>query len=103
MGGLSEIHLKHFSHKRSVVYQQVRIEFLLVQNKGGIYFTDFFEGKYHLEWPTDLFWHRVKLARHQIHVASKLALNMYRQNHKHIEQSYKDFFMASEKRIVSEF
>src|SRR5215510_1062735 len=40
---LQEIQNKQFSHKRGIRYQEVMIEFLLVQNETGIYFTDFFQ------------------------------------------------------------
>jgi hypothetical protein len=91
-----EIQSKRFSHKRAILYQQVMIEFLLVQRSNGIYFTDFFSGQFHLEWPADLFWHRINISGHDLQIASKQALILYRQHHKQVEQAYLEFLIATD-------
>jgi hypothetical protein len=45
-----EIAAKRFSHKRAMLYQDVMIEFILVQGNNEGYFTDFFSGRYHLQY-----------------------------------------------------
>ena len=88
---LQEIRAKRFPHKRAILYQDVMIEFFLVQGHGGNYFTDFFSGRYRLAWPTDIFWHRAKISDHSVPIASKEALTLYRQHHKQVEKAYQDF------------
>lgn len=85
-----EIQVKRFSHKRAILYQDIMIEFLLVQGADGNYFTDFFSGRYHLAWPTDIFCYKAN-PRRNFQIASPQALAVYRQNHEHVEQGYQDF------------
>jgi hypothetical protein len=85
---LQEIPAKRFSHKRAILYQDVMIEFFLVQGADGNYFTDFFSGRYRLAWPTDIFWHSAKISDHSVPIASKQALALYRQHHKQVEKAY---------------
>jgi len=94
-GDIQEIQQKRFSHKRAVLYKQVMIEFLLVQRANDNYFTDFFSGRYHLDWPSDVFC-RVNISGLDVPIASKPALNIYRQRHKQIEQAYQEFLQVTD-------
>jgi Aminoglycoside-2''-adenylyltransferase len=94
MNDLQEIQPKRYSHKRAIMYQNVMIEFLLVQHAHETYFTDFFSGRYHLVWPTDVFFHSMNVAGANIQIASKHALTFYREHHKDIEQTYQDLLAA---------
>jgi len=94
-----EIQSKRFSHKRAILSEQVMIEFLLVQRSDGTYFTDFFSGQFHLEWPADLFWHRINISGHDLQIASKQALMLYRQHHKQVEQAYLEFLVATDNSV----
>jgi Aminoglycoside-2''-adenylyltransferase len=89
-----EIQAKHVSHKRAILFQNVMIEFLLVQHPNGFYFTDFFSGRYRLVWPPDVFLHRMNIAGGHIQIASKHALAIYREHHNHIEKAYQDWLAA---------
>ncbi len=86
-----ELPAKQFSHKRAILYQDVVIEFLLVQGVDGNYFTDFFSGRYHLVWPLDVFGHRASIPEHNIPIASLQALTIYRQQHERVEEAYRGF------------
>ena len=85
------IQAKQFSHKRALLYQDLMIEFLLVQGAAGNYFTDFFSGRYRLVWPADKFLHRANISDYNVPIASKQALMMYRQRHEQIILAYQDF------------
>ena len=89
--GFQEIQEKRFSHKRATIFQQVMIEFLLVQQDKAIHFTDFFSGRFRLEWPNDVFCQRVIIPGYNIRIASKQTLIAYRQNHKQVQQACQDF------------
>jgi hypothetical protein len=86
-----EIAAKRFSHKRAILYQDVMIEFILVQGNNEGYFTDFFSGRYHLAWPADVFCHRAGISEYNIPIASMQALSLYRQHHEPVEEAYRDF------------
>jgi hypothetical protein len=86
-----EITAKRFSHKRAMLYQDVMIEFVLVQGDDESYFTDFFSGRYRLVWPVDVFGHRASIPECNIPIASVQALTIYRQHHERIEEAYQDF------------
>lgn len=88
---IQEIQEKRFSHKRAISFQDVMIEFLLVQHDKQIYFTDFFSERYHFEWPADVFCHTVNISGYDIQIASKQALLLYRQCHKQVERAYREF------------
>jgi hypothetical protein len=90
-----EIPAKQFSHQRAILYQDVVIEFLLVQGADGKYFTDFFSGRYRLAWPADVFDHKANISGYSIQIASTQALNTYRQNHEEVETAYQNFLAAS--------
>lgn len=92
---MQELQQKRFSHKRAIIYQHVMIEFLLVQRAKGIYITDFFSGRFRLEWPADVFCHKKSISRYTIPIASKQALNIYRQRHKQIQQAYQEFLQVT--------
>ena len=92
-----EIQSKRFSHKRAILYEQVMIEFLLLQQSNGIYFTDFFSGQFYLEWPADLLWHSLYISGYDLQMVSKQALRLYRQNHQQVEQAYSAFLTTAEK------
>ena len=95
---IREIQEKRFSHKRAIVVQNVMIEFLLVQQGGETYFTDFFSGRYRLEWPADVFSHTLSPEPCDIKLASIEALSNYRQQRRQIEDAYQDFLVAPRKR-----
>lgn len=89
------IQAKQFSHKRALLYQDLMIEFLLVQGAARNYFTDFFSGRYRLVWPADKFLHRANISDYNVPIASKQALMMYRQRHQQVETAYQDFLRHS--------
>ena len=91
MDHAQEIQAKQFSHKRAILYREVMVEFLLVQRDNGIYFTDFFSGRYRLEWPTDVFCNKLRIPEYDIPIASKQALHVYRLRHRQVEQAYHEF------------
>jgi hypothetical protein len=90
-----EIQAKRFSHKRAILYRHVMIEFLLVQGNDGVFFTDFFWGRFRLEWPADVFCHKINISGHDFQVASARALSIYRQHHQQIELAYQNLPSAS--------
>jgi len=85
------IQAKRFSHKRAIIYQDIMIEFLLVQGDDGYYFTDFFSERYRFSWPADIFLHRANISDYNVPIASKQALMLYRQRHEQIALAYQDF------------
>lgn len=94
MNGVQEIPSKRFSHKRAILYEHVMIEFLLVQHAKKLYFTDFFSGRYHLEWPIDIFCSKVNVTGYEVQIASQQALNSYRQHHTQVRQAYHEFLQT---------
>ena len=92
---IQEIQAKRFSHKRAIIFQDVMIEFLLVQQGPELYFTDFFSGRYRLEWPANVFGYTLKAGGYDIQIASKQALRNYRQQHKQVELAYQDFLLTT--------
>ena len=92
---VQEIPAKRFSHKRAIIYQQVMIEFLLVQGANGNYFTDFFSGRHRLMWPADVFCCSADISDRNVQIASRQALGVYRQQHEQVELAYQNFLTTN--------
>ena len=86
-GDLFPIEAKRFSHKRALLYQQIMIEIVLLEPQTGAYVTNFFNGIYHVIWPSDTLT-SLPLQEGQIAVASHQALQLYRSHHPWISSAY---------------
>ena len=86
--GIIEIPAKRFSHKRTVMYRQVMIEFLLIERTIDGLRTNFFAGLYTLDWPYDTLRHTIAVDHRALNVASPAALQHYRQHHAEVQKAY---------------
>jgi len=84
---LLPIEAKRFSHKRAMLYQQIMIEIFLLEPQVGAYVTNFFNGTYQVNWPSDTLT-SLPLQRGQIAVASRQALQLHRHHHPCISLAY---------------
>ena len=79
-----EISKKRLSHKRAFLFRGVLIElFLVTRNAQGTYITRFYN-KVPFMWPSDLFAYRCVLPPHSIPVATKQALDRYRDSYESV-------------------
>ena len=87
VAGVTEIPQKRFSHKRAFVWQDVRVEVLLVQPAPHA-LTVLFDGRATVQWPADTF---AGGFVEGLPVASKSALKMYRHDHDQVARAYAEF------------
>jgi hypothetical protein len=86
-GDLFPIEAKRFSHKRALLYQQIMIEIVLLEHQPGENVTNFFNGNDQVIWPSDTLT-SLPLQGGQIAVASRQALQLYRNHHSSISLAY---------------
>jgi len=86
-GDLFPVEAKRFSHKRALFYQQIMIEFVLLEPQPEAYVTNFFNGQYQVFWPSDTLT-SLPLQSDQIAIASHQALQLYRDHHLWISLAY---------------
>ncbi|HET9222653.1 MAG TPA: hypothetical protein VFO07_09125 [Roseiflexaceae bacterium] len=86
--GIAEIVGKRFSHKRAIAYQQVMVEFLLLEREQEVHRSNFFSGLYTLDWPGDTLRYAITIEDRPLNVASVAALRHYRQHHLQVQQAY---------------
>ena len=89
--GVVDIVGKRFSHKRAVVYQQIMIEFLLIERTRDGFRTIFFEGLHLLNWPQDTLHFTIRVDERTLNLASPAALRYYRQHHTEVQRAYQTY------------
>jgi hypothetical protein len=87
--GITEIRAKRFSHKRAVVYRDVMIEWILVEQDESGSLTRFFDGAHTIRWPDDTFARRLQAGGQSLRVASPAALQHYRREHPAVDAAYR--------------
>ena len=64
------------------------IEFLLLERENDGHHSNFFSGRYTLDWPGDTLRYAITIADRPLNVASPAALRHYRRQHTKMRQAY---------------
>jgi hypothetical protein len=91
---LEEVPAKRFVHKRACVWRGVLIEIFLLPPTPAGFVTNFF-GLYPFRWP-DKTLSQAPLLSIPAPVASPAALRLYREQHKAVEQAYRQYLALKE-------
>lgn len=86
--GMTEIQANRFSHKRAVMYYDVMVEFLLLEQEREGYVTHFFAGRHVFHWPTSTLAEVTLPTGQTLAVASSEALQRYRSSYAERERAY---------------
>ncbi len=92
---LEEVVGKRFAHKRAFRRDGVLVELFLLQPTDAGLTTDFF-GHHLFLWPADTLLYTVPLLGASVPAASPATLRLYREQHKAIEEAYRQHLAREE-------